>query len=119
MVRDHSYITSALVGGEGGSENANFCLFLVLKHADVGGGEGVKKSQKCDDVIYEWSLNEIHIKIMPIYEIPMQHYLWIVCDAVLSSAELTYNTNSNSLRAPVASFERSFRYEIDEIGKDW
>ena len=38
MFRDHSYITSALVGGEGeGSENANFCLFLVLKHADVGG----------------------------------------------------------------------------------
>ena len=30
-IRDHSYITSALVGGEGGSENANFCLFLVLK----------------------------------------------------------------------------------------
>mgnify|MGYP007048354954 CR=1 FL=1 len=29
--RDHSYITSALVGGGGGSENANFCLFLVLK----------------------------------------------------------------------------------------
>ena len=24
-LRDHSYITSALVGGEGGSENANFC----------------------------------------------------------------------------------------------
>ena len=31
FVRDHSYITSALVGGEGGLENANFCLFLVLK----------------------------------------------------------------------------------------
>ena len=30
-VRDHSNIMSALVGGEGGSENANFCLFLVLK----------------------------------------------------------------------------------------
>ena len=30
-LRDHSYITSALVGGEGESENANFCLFLVLK----------------------------------------------------------------------------------------
>ena len=23
--------------GEGGSENANFCLFLVLKHAGIGG----------------------------------------------------------------------------------
>jgi hypothetical protein len=32
VLRDHSYITLALVGGEGGgSENANFCLFLVLK----------------------------------------------------------------------------------------
>ena len=31
VFRDHSYITSALVGGEEGSENANFCLFLVLK----------------------------------------------------------------------------------------
>ena len=32
VLRDHSYITSALVGGEGGgSENAHFCLFLVLK----------------------------------------------------------------------------------------
>ena len=44
--RDHSYITSALVGGEGGggSENVNFCLFLVLqKHADVR-GEGGSKS---------------------------------------------------------------------------
>ena len=29
--------------------------FLGLKHGDVG-GRGVQKSQKCDDVIYEWSL---------------------------------------------------------------
>ena len=31
LIRDHLYITSALVEGEGGSENANFCLFLVQK----------------------------------------------------------------------------------------
>ena len=38
--------------------DANFCLFLVLKNADVG-GRGVQKSQKCDDVIYEWSHNDL------------------------------------------------------------
>ena len=38
------------------SENANFCLFLVLKTCWRRGGRGVQKSQKCDDVIYEWSL---------------------------------------------------------------
>jgi hypothetical protein len=42
MDGDHSYITSALVGGKGGSENANFCLFLVLKTC----WRGVQKSQK-------------------------------------------------------------------------
>ena len=52
-IGDHSYsIASALVGGEGGSENANTWSY---DRADVG-GEGVQKSPKCDDVIYEWSL---------------------------------------------------------------
>ena len=37
-IRDHSYITSALVGGKGGSENANFLLFLVLKTCLRRGG---------------------------------------------------------------------------------
>ena len=41
-VRDHSCITSALVGGEGGS----------------------KIFQKCDDVIFEWSLRVPHSKLL-------------------------------------------------------
>ena len=41
-IRDHSYITSALEGGEGGSENANFCLFLVLKTCGRRGEGGPK-----------------------------------------------------------------------------
>ena len=36
LLRDHSYITSALVGGEGGSENANFCWFLVQQYLELG-----------------------------------------------------------------------------------
>ena len=36
------------VGGEGGD--------------GAGGGGGVQKFQKCDDVIYEWSLKELNNK---------------------------------------------------------
>ena len=78
--RDLSYITSALVGG-GGSENANFCLFLVLKTCWHRRGEGGSKNpQKCDDVIYEWSPNEgvayvVHIRISAKKDIIIWHDL--------------------------------------------
>ena len=39
LPRDHSYITSALVGGKVGSENGNFCLgaiFILRKDIGVG-----------------------------------------------------------------------------------
>ena len=44
FIGDHSYITSALVGGKGGSENAKFCLFLVLITClHRGGGQKIVK----------------------------------------------------------------------------
>ena len=55
VVRDHSYITSALVGGRG-VRKCQFLLILSTKNMLTQGGRGVQKSQKCDDVIYEWSL---------------------------------------------------------------
>ena len=50
MPWDHSYITSALVGGG--------------KTCWRRGGRGVQKSQKCDDVIYEWSLSKYSKRIL-------------------------------------------------------
>ena len=44
-MRIHISRMYVLVGGEGGSENVNFCLFSVLKHAYVGGrGKRFQKS---------------------------------------------------------------------------
>ena len=48
-----NYVSTCRGGGVE-SENANFCLFLVLK-ACLRRGEGVQKSYKCAYVIYEWS----------------------------------------------------------------
>ena len=52
LLRDHSYITSALVGGGEGQK----MLILSTKNMLTQGGRGVQKSQKFDDVIHEWSL---------------------------------------------------------------
>ena len=45
--KDHWYITYAILGRRGGSLNANFCLFLVLKTCLHRGGGGSKILKMC------------------------------------------------------------------------
>ena len=52
---DHSYITSALVGWGGGGGGGGQKMPILLIFSTKNMLRGVQKSQKCDDVIHEWS----------------------------------------------------------------